>query len=99
MARLNDTSGIPNTCPKIDEVISFIDNLDFVEEYHTKKEIIDLMEDIRTANDGLRTHGHNLQNDLDYYEKLIKELEEKIEDLESDIYSYKNQIEELESNL
>lgn len=104
MARLNDTSGIPNTCPKIDFVLDFLNNLEITDEdegftFKDIKDLCDTLEEIRTANDGLRTHGSILQNEVDEVKTNEEFLESRIKDLESDIEQYKTEISNLEDEL
>src|SRR5690606_41341373 len=94
MGRLRDATDIPNTCPMIDEVISFIDNIriDWEDEYHTKKELLDIMERIRTSNQNLRDFGNEqyyraeeLESDLEYFKSINEDLERDISRLENEI--------------
>lgn len=76
----NDCTGVPHTCPKIDEVISFISNLDinWEEEAHTQQELVDLMEAIRDANGKLRDFGN-----------------EKVDELENELYNKQREVDSL----
>lgn len=104
MARLNDTSGIPHTCPKIDSVIDFLNSLEITEHdegftIEDIKRLCETLEEIRSANDGLRTHGSQLQNELDEKEDEIQELNNLNSDLHEEILNLKNEIEQLEEEL
>ena len=62
MSRRTDNSNVPHTCPKIDTVIDFLENA----EYHLEQdtfyikidEMVNIMEQIRTANIDLRVFGN-----------------------------------------
>lgn len=55
MSRNRDNSGIDNTCPKIDEIISAINSVDWQDiDYWDAKGLIETMESIRKANSDLR---------------------------------------------
>lgn len=95
MAKFNDTSGIPNTCLKIDEVISFVDSLEIEENYQTKQDVIDIMEAIRAANDDLRNHGIALQGDNNDLGDEAEDLKRIISDLREEICDLKGEISEL----
>ena len=90
------------TCPMIDEIVSFIDNLNGIDELVREKHL-QTLEEIRKANATLRTLG------LDWYqnsriiedkgEDIIKDCEkerevaeDKIEDLEQKISGLEEEI-------
>lgn len=106
MANYRDQSGIPNTCPKIDEVISAIKSVGWSEdEFHSEKCLIATMEEIRSANSSLRDWGNeqfsekeNAESDRDYHEKEVAEKNEEIKNLKSEIKELENQIEQLQEN-
>lgn len=83
MARNKDYSGVELTCYLIDNVISQIDNSE--DEDLDKRELINLLEQIRKANSSLRDWGNEL-----YEEK---------EDLENEVSNLKNQIIDLNEEL
>ena len=60
MARYRDNSGIDNTCPKIDRVISLIDSFDPEDEavISDLQDALILMQEIREANANLREWGN-----------------------------------------
>lgn len=99
MSRYRDNSGVGNTCPLIDEVISAIKHADWSDEYHSEKELIDLMEEIRTANATLREWGNEGHRERDELENDIDTLNRKISDLESDLDYYRKRAEDLEKQL
>ena len=101
MAR--DNAPVPYTCPMIDEIISAIDSNEWEETYWTKKDLIETMEKIRKANDSLRSWGNDLYDDLEKLEKQSQsdyiELENKNEDLVSEIEALKSEVSKLEDEL
>lgn len=104
MPRLNDTSGIPHTCPKIDFVLDFLNNLEITDEdegfsLQDIKDLCTTLEEIRGMNDGLRTHGSVLQHELDEMTDEKDNLENKVQELESDIEFYKGEISRLEDEI
>lgn len=74
-----DESGVPQTCPLINEVIAIVDcsNLD-----ESKREIITLMEKLRDHNEKLRQWGSETNYALSEAYDEIKELEYKISQLQ-----------------
>lgn len=90
----NDYTGVPHTCPKIDEVIGFINSLvDWDgEETHTQQELVDLMEAIRDANGKLRDFGNDKAKEVD-------ELENELENKQREVDYLKTTIGELEDEL
>lgn len=117
MARYsNDDSGIKITCPLINSVISDIECIS-VEQWNEieidRDDIIETLEQIRTANAGLRDWGsdkgidiHNLEVDCDDALNEIKDLKDKIKDLEDELREIEeerddalNEIEELKDKL
>ena len=96
MARNKDNAPVANTCPKIDQVISFLEKLDWDlkkqifklsdddEKYLSFecKKIVEVMEEIRKANHALRTWGNEEYNSKNEHEQEIKDLKAEIENLE-----------------
>lgn len=88
--RNKDNAPVPHTCPKIDEVISAIKSVEWTEDsYWDEARLIELMEEIRSANDSLRTWGNEKHKECD-------ELQDQVDDYEKEIKSLKSEIEELE---
>lgn len=99
MGRYTDNAPIGNTCPKIDSVISFINGIkwdleDEDEEILSResKEIIEVLEEIRTANSTLREWGNQEFQDKEYLEKERDEMEGKIQELEKEIKSLEDDL-------
>lgn len=104
----NDATGIPYTCPIIDDVkeylkyvernfISKIDNdEDKKNEIDDSNTILDTLEDIRTANDELRSFGLKTIKELEEAINERDEFEKTIEDLKSEIFDLKQDIKNLQ---
>lgn len=85
---------VPNTCPLIDKVVSFVESVPDEEGITTmdrlmgrceKSNSLDLLEKIREANSELRSWGnenHRKAFDLD---EELEELKSKYEELEDDL--------------
>lgn len=104
MARYNDNAPVGHTCPLIDSVISFVENnTDNGVSEIEKKEIIEVLEKIRSANDQLRTWGNELYKEKEEiesdFEYEIKELKGRIDDLEYDLREKDKEIISLEKDL
>jgi len=100
MPRYNDASGIGQTCPKINEVISAIESVEWSEnEWWTEKMLVEIMEEIRKANSDLRDWGNDMCRERDDLQDENDNLESRIKDLKSDIMDYKNEIHNLESEI
>lgn len=111
MAR--DNAPIGHTCPKIDQVISFLEKIewDLEDEEENElsiecKEMVQVMEEIRKANDTLRTWGneeYNYKNEyleqVDDLEKEVKGLKSELSDMEDEIKDLKAEIDTLEEKL
>ena len=98
MGRNRDNSPVPHTCPKINEVINFIKSIhwdleDEDEAYFDNegKLILDVLEEIRSANDSLRTWGNELYQEKDDLEDERDDLNRIIEGLQSDISDLKDE--------
>jgi len=84
-----DKSPVPYTCPKINEVISAIQTIEWPDNsWWTSESLINIMEDIRTANHALREWGNEKTGECD-------DLENEIFDLKSSVKTYTNEIEDL----
>jgi benzoyl-CoA reductase/2-hydroxyglutaryl-CoA dehydratase subunit BcrC/BadD/HgdB len=90
----NDNTGVPQTCPYIDEVIRFIEDVKWQEgqedDAQTVVEICKTLEKIRSMNTDLRDFGNQeykraeeAESDRDYYEKQVKSLEDEVENLKN----------------
>ena len=104
MARYSDQAPVGHTCPLIDKVISFLDSIDCEEVNQNEiKTTINVLEEIRSANDSLRTWGNELYKEKDEmesdFEYEIKDLKRKIDDLEYDLRKKDEAIYSLEKDL
>jgi predicted RNase H-like nuclease (RuvC/YqgF family) len=106
MARNRDNAPIGYTCPKIDQVISFLEKIDWdLEDEDEKdlsiecKEIIEVMEEIRKANDTLRTWGNEEYNSKNEYEEEKDELEKEVKNLKSDLSDMIDEIKYLKAEI
>jgi len=100
MGRYRDESGIENTCPKIDEVISAIDSVNWSEEsYWDAKMVKEIMETIRKANSDLREWGNKMCKEKNELEEQVTDLEKEIKSLRSGLDDYKDQTKELENKV
>jgi chromosome segregation ATPase len=104
MAR--DNAPVGNTCPKIDQVISFLENIDWDLEDEAEKdlsieckEMVEVMEEIRKANDALRTWGNEEYKSKNEYEKERDDLEKEVKDLKSDLSDMIDEIKDLKTEI
>lgn len=100
MSRFRDNSGIPNTCPKIDEVISAIKSVDWGDDnYWDEKGLTEIMEKIRNANSELRDWGNEMNRERDDLQGLLDDLENENKKLKQDIESCIYEIKMLENKI
>lgn len=110
MAWRGDPTGVSQTCPLIDEVISFLNNIEWDEgEEDLCKEatgMVQVLEMIRKANTKLREFGHEqyeraseFEKDLERASNRIDELEHTITVLEKECSSLTSEINDLQSQL
>lgn len=111
MSRYSDNSGVPNTCPKIDEVIDFLHNIDWdlddedeCDLAHETTKMIQVMEEIRKANSTLRDWGNDMcrerdeaQKDLEYYQSKNEDLEKEVKNINDEVKELEKQIQDLEN--
>ena len=111
MGRHDDNAPIGNTCPKIDTVIRFLEKIDWDLDNEDEKylddeckEIVEVMEEIRRANQTLREWGNatcverdEREEERDYLEKQVKNLTADNESYEKEIEELKFEIEELDN--
>jgi len=96
MARYRDYSGIDNTCPKIDEVISAIDSVNWDEDsYWDAKTVTEIMEQIRKANSDLRDWGNQMCRERDELQDEFDDLKRENDKLQDDVIYYEKQVKEL----
>lgn len=98
MARYIDNSGIKETCPKIDEIISFIEELNWnqLEDNYSKDFILNIMEEIRDDNKALRDWGNNCYNEKGELQEEVYKLKDDVSDLEKELEDLKNEYKEME---
>jgi hypothetical protein len=85
MPRYSDNSNIPNTCPKIDEVISAIESVDWGDSsYWDKRILIEILEKIRKANSDLRDWGNQMCRERDDLEDQLDELRKENQSLKDE---------------
>jgi len=101
MAR--DNAPIKNTCPIIDDVVSYIDG--FRREFSNDETEVDfknalsVLEDVRRANSTLRDWGNEEYNRAEELEKERDELERENKTLKADVEYYEGKVKELEKEL
>lgn len=106
MSRYSDNAPIKNTCPMINEVISILEypvwNLEDEDEAdlaERSKLGVQIMEDIRKANETLREWGNDEHNEKESLEKERNELIDKVDDLEKEISQLKDELESLKQEV
>ena len=113
MARKYDYTGVPQTCPKIDTVIRYVNQIkfdgsddDLFDYENERKEVIEVLEQIRSANDSLRVFANctfeekdEFEQERDLLEKQVKELQSEISDLNAEVSKLETKVEELEDTL
>lgn len=60
-----DNAPVPHTCPKIDEIISAIQYVKWDNTYWTEDRLVEIMEEIRKANDSLRKWGNEKHHECE----------------------------------
>jgi len=83
MGRKQDNAPVGNTCPTIDEVLTFIDSIIPDENFEPQEihHIKELMEDIRSANVQLREWGNDLHERAEILETELKSIDKRVIDL------------------
>jgi predicted nuclease with TOPRIM domain len=100
MSRYRDNSGISNTCPKIDEVISAINSVNWGEDsYWDANRVIEIMEEIRKANSDLRDWGNQMCRERDELQDEFDYLKRENDKLQDDVNDYEKQVIELEHKI
>jgi chromosome segregation ATPase len=91
-----DYTGIPHTCPSIDEVQRSITRVaEVLEEYAVDlRSAAEQLEKLRSQNEELRDFGNDQYLKAEELEIELKTVNNKIEILEDDISYYKDQIHE-----
>jgi predicted RNase H-like nuclease (RuvC/YqgF family) len=89
--RNKDYAPVGATCPEIDSVIAFIDSIDCEDiSVSSIKATINLLENIRNANDLLRGWGNGLYEENEILEEKIGELENSISELKDELLEIKD---------
>ena len=83
MARIPSYHPCGYTCPKIDSVIEFLIEVQRERDFGVQ-EFIDIMEQIRSDNDSLRTWGDELYHEKEYLERDVYNLKEELEELKKE---------------
>jgi len=106
MSRNRDNAPIGHTCPTIDRVISFLDRIDWNMEDEVERDLsIDCkdavkdMEEIRKANDALRTWGNEECKYKEEYEEEKIELVKEVDKLGNDLSDLRDEIKELKGEI
>lgn len=97
----NDNTGVPQTCPYINDVIRFIEGINWCEDQEDDAqgvtEVIKTLEKIRSMNSDLRDFGNQeykraeeAEKDRDYYEKQVRCLEDEVANLEKTVKELEN---------
>ena len=95
-----DNAPVSYTCPMINKVISVLESLNWDDcSWYRKEDVIDIMEEIRDANDKLRCWGNEKHEECEELEDRIFELEQSIEGRNSKISGYIDTIEELRAEI
>jgi predicted nuclease with TOPRIM domain len=100
MSRYRDNSGIDNTCPKINEVISAIDSVNWDEDsYWDAKTVTEIMEKIRKANSDLRDWGNQMCRERDELQDEFDDLKKENDKLQDEVNYYQKEVKELENKI
>lgn len=84
MGRRTDRTGVSDTCPIIDKVISAIYSADWSETSESAELTEQMMEGIRSMNSELRDFGNQAAVDRDHFENQVDDLERKLKSLQED---------------
>lgn len=78
---------IGNTCPTIDSAISYLDQIKNTTKdiYYWCEQAESELENLRRANDALRTWGKEEADRVDELEDTVNELEDQIEKLKEEL--------------
>jgi archaellum component FlaC len=89
MGRRNDNTGVPQTCPFIDDVVSFVLGIE-AEGNEAATEVLKVLEVIRTHNGNLRDFANQQYRRADEAEDEVRDLKREIDSLERDINALKD---------
>ena len=96
MGRARDNAPVGYTCVMINEIISAIESVQWEETYWKKKELIELIENVRQSNITLRDWGNDIYNECEELQDEIDDLKREIEYRDTEIKELKFEIENLE---
>jgi septal ring factor EnvC (AmiA/AmiB activator) len=110
MAYRGDPTGVSLTCPLIDEVIAFLNNIEWDEDEKDldtdATRIVQVLEMIRKANSQLRNfceeqydRANEFEKDLERASNRIDELEHSCKSLEKEVNQLEDTITDLETQL
>jgi len=86
MARYSDNAPIGHTCPLINKVIDFLNSIDSNDVSESEIEAtIAVLEEIRSANDTLRTWGNEMYKEREGFESDIDDLNRTVTGLKDDL--------------
>lgn len=94
-----DNSGVPHTCPYIDDVIAFIESFDEETSKYERAKIIDTLEDIRGFNLKLRDYGISLEESLTEIGEERDDLIKENAELKDDLYDTRDELKEANSKI
>jgi len=97
MARRRDESGVPNTCPFIDEAIEVLSKCEC--EDLDPHSAIQALEKVRSYNDDLRTWGNDQRESAEEWEESWRNADKEIDDLRAEIKNLRDEIASLEREL
>jgi chromosome segregation ATPase len=98
MAR--DYSPVQNTCPKIDEVIAFLETIDSEDVSRTSiKDVVNVMEEIRSMNAELREWGNDEYRRAESLDDDLRRMESEKDDVEREVSRLEKEVDELTSEL
>jgi predicted nucleic acid-binding Zn-ribbon protein len=97
-----DDSRVPHTCPLINEVIDAVKSVEWNDEdYYNEKDLVDTLEQIRSANGNLRDWGcdknqeiHDLNDEIDDLKTEIRRLTEQLDEVNQEVIELQEQIDE-----
>jgi peptidoglycan hydrolase CwlO-like protein len=94
MAYKHNREPVKNTCPTIDSAIGYIDQVKNATKdlYYWCEQAESDLEDLRSANDALRSWGSEEAERVDELENTVSELELEIENLKDEIKSLEKEL-------
>lgn len=103
MAYRGDPTGVDQTCPLIDQVISYLNDIEWDEGEEDlatdATRMVQVLEMIRKANSKLRDFGTEQYDRANEFEKDLERSSSRIDELEHYCKNYEKQISNLEENV